>query len=109
NASGRSPYEWNLDEAAKLGLNEIPAYSPLAWSVPGCVSGWAALHERFGRTPIGDLLHPTIATAREGFPVSPIIAHDWPFDAKAFPSLAETFMPNGLAPIFGEIFTNNDL
>lgn len=109
NASGRAPYDWNLEGAAALGITEIPPYSPLAWSVPGCVSGWSALHERFGRTPIGNLFLPTIAYAREGFPVSPIIARDWAFDPKEFPSLAETFMPSGLAPLFGEIVTNPQL
>jgi len=34
NASGRSPYEWNLQQARDMGLKEIPTYSPLSWSVP---------------------------------------------------------------------------
>ncbi len=109
NASGRAPYDWNLAEAAKLGLKEIAPYTPLAWNVPGCVSGWSALHERFGKLSLANILHPAVACAREGFPVSPIIAGDWGFDAAKFPSLAETFLPNGLAPLFGEIFTNTNL
>jgi len=55
NASGRSPYEWDLDAARGLGIKAIPGYSPLAWSVPGCVSGWAALLERFGTRRAGRL------------------------------------------------------
>ncbi|MBT5707460.1 MAG: gamma-glutamyltransferase, partial [Verrucomicrobia bacterium] len=43
NASGRSPYNWNLNEVEKLGLTGIDPYSPLSWSVPGCVSGWEKL------------------------------------------------------------------
>ena len=29
NASGRAPYSWNLNEAAGLGLTEIPRVSPV--------------------------------------------------------------------------------
>ena len=109
NASGRSPYAWGLQDALNLGLKDIPPYSPLAWSVPGCVSGWQALHERFGKLKLEAIFGPVIRYAREGFPVSPIIAGDWPFESTKFPSLAETFMPGGKAPIFGEIFSNPDL
>ena len=109
NASGRSPYDWSLDAAGKLGVKTIPAYSPLAWSVPGCVSGWAALLDRFGGLGLAQLLEPTLHYAREGFPVSPIIAHDWPFDAGKFPTLAQTFMPAGRAPRFGDLVKNPEL
>jgi len=106
NASGRAPYNWDLDAAIGLGLKSIPAYSPLAWSVPGCVSGWQALHERFGKSTLARLFDPTIAYARQGFPVSPIIADDWGFDPKAFPTLAAVFAPDGQMPRFGDIFRN---
>lgn len=109
NASGRSPYEWSLNAAFDLGLESLPAYSPLAWSVPGCVSGWAALLDRFGTRAFGDLFAPVIEYARQGFPVSPIIADDWAFEADKYPTLAKTFMPDGTAPVFGDIFTNPDL
>jgi gamma-glutamyltranspeptidase/glutathione hydrolase len=46
NASGRAPYDWNIEEARKLALKAIPVYGPLSWSVPGCVSGWAELLKR---------------------------------------------------------------
>jgi len=109
NASGRAPYDWNLEAAQDLGLKSIPAYSPLAWSVPGCVSGWAALLDRFGAKTMAEVFAPTIAYAREGFPVSPIIAGGWGFDAKKHPTLAKTFLPDGRAPRFGDIFKNPDL
>ena len=109
NASGRSPYDWNLDEARKLGLKSIPVYGPLSWSVPGCVSGWAALLRRFGRLGMAKVLEPTIAYARDGFPVSPIIAAGWSADPKKYPTVAKTFIPGGVAPRFGDIFKNLDL
>ena len=44
--------------------------------VPGCVDGWLALHERFGRLPLADVLEPAAAYAADGFPASPMLA--WP-------------------------------
>ena len=76
NASGRSPL--GLDLATLLeeldGADSIPSVGPLPVSVPGCVSGWGALHERFGKLPFAELLAPTIGYAREGFPVTQVIA-----------------------------------
>lgn len=110
NASGRAPYGWNLAEARKHNLSTIPGASPFAWSVPGCVSGWKALGERFGRQKASDWFEPVVRYAREGFPVSPIIASDWgTMDAAKFPSLAATFAPGGASPRFGDVFTNPDL
>jgi gamma-glutamyltranspeptidase/glutathione hydrolase len=104
NASGRSPHEWTLDAAKAMGLDDIPSMGPLAWSVPGCVSGWGALHERFGAKPFADVLAASIDLARNGFPVSPLIASAWAFDAGAYPDLARHYMPDGKAPQFGDIF-----
>jgi len=109
NASGRSPYDWTIQQAQALGLKEIPAYSPLAWSVPGCVSGWAALQKRMGRLNLAQVLEPAIFYAREGFPVSPIIATSWSFGRIGNPALAKTFVPNGKTLRFGDIFKNPDL
>src|SRR4051812_10341815 len=47
-------------------------------TVPGCVDGWLALHERFGRRPIADVLAPATAYAEEGFPVAPLLAMSLP-------------------------------
>lgn len=73
NASGRSPYQWSLSNLLSLGLKEVPLYGPLSWSVPGCLSGWGALRERFGTLGLNSLLEAAIHYASEGFPVSPVI------------------------------------
>jgi gamma-glutamyltranspeptidase/glutathione hydrolase len=106
NASGRSAHAFTLEEAQKRGLTSIPSNSPLAWNVPGCVSGWQALLERFGSKPFADLAAPAIGYATEGFAVSPVIARDWSYLQPSTPTLAETFYNSGRAPKFGEIFTN---
>ena len=77
NASGRSPQSLTLDHFKQQGLTQIPPLSPLAVSVPGAVDGWFELHKRFGKLSMRKILAPTIAYAREGFPVTEIIARDW--------------------------------
>jgi gamma-glutamyltranspeptidase/glutathione hydrolase len=109
NASGRSPYDWNLDKALALGLKEIPLFGPLSWSVPGCVSGWSALQKRLGRFDLTRILQAPISYAREGFPVSPVIARSWTFGSGKNVNLAKTFMPDGQPLRFGDIFRNEDL
>jgi gamma-glutamyltranspeptidase/glutathione hydrolase len=112
NASGRSPKSLTLDHFKKLGLQHIPPYGPLPVSVPGAVDGWYELHGRFGRLPMKDLLAPTISYAREGFPVSELIAYYWQRGASTlqkWPGFADTFMPGGRAPRKGEIFRNPNL
>lgn len=106
NASGRAPYGWNLDKAAELGLDSIPRQSPLAWSVPGCVSGWGALADRFGSKSLDALLDSAIYYAREGFPLSPIISTYFAWPSNMAPEMADVYHPNGHTPKYGEIFKN---
>jgi len=110
NACGRSPLGLTADRIPpdpKDGT--IPLYSPYAWSVPGCVDGWAELHHRFGHRPFASLLAPAIRYAEEGFPLSPVIASDWARSSvrnQDKPGFREVFMPGGRAPAEGEIFRN---
>ena len=109
NASGRSPRSLTLDEFERRGLTRIPPYGPLPVSVPGAVDGWFELHGRFGSLPMRDVLAPAIRYAREGFPVSELIAWYWARGAARlaeYPGFAEIFMPGGRAPAKGEIFRN---
>ena len=43
-------------------------------TVPGCVDGLVALHERYGTLSLPDLLAPARRLAADGFPVSPTLA-----------------------------------
>ncbi|MEZ6035289.1 MAG: gamma-glutamyltransferase [Planctomycetaceae bacterium] len=106
NASGRAPYDWNLESAAALGLTSIPRVSPLSWNVPGCVSGWGALNSRFGKLKLSQCLESSIDYAVNGFPLSPIISTYFEFDAKQAPSLARVFHPGGQRPSYGDVFRN---
>ncbi|HDP76313.1 MAG TPA: gamma-glutamyltransferase [Bacteroidales bacterium] len=109
NASGRSPKTLTLDYFKQKGITRIPAFGPLPVSVPGCVDGWFELHKKFGRLPIQKILSPAISYAREGFPVSELIAYYWQRNAQRlmqYEGFAEVFMSNGKAPSKGEIFRN---
>ncbi len=109
NASGRAPQLMTIDYFREQGLEAIPPYGPLPVSVPGAVDGWFELHRRYGRLPMKQVLAPAIAYARNGFPVSEVIAYYLALSATrlaAYPGFAETFMPDGAMPRAGEVFRN---
>ncbi len=109
NASGRSPRSLTLEEFKKRELTKVPTHGPLPVSVPGCVDGWFELHEKFGSLPMEQILAPAIRYAREGFPVSELIAFYWNRSVpvqEEWPGFKETYMPGGRAPRKGEIFKN---
>ncbi|MFO7620294.1 MAG: gamma-glutamyltransferase [Bacteroidales bacterium] len=112
NASGRSPRSLRLDYFKSNGHEFIPARGPLPVSVPGCVDGWYEMHEMFGRLQMRDILQPAITYARDGFPVTEVIAYYLNLGTqtlKDYPNIKETFMPGGKAPEKGEIFRNPNL
>lgn len=105
NASGRSPQAWTPDRFN----GEIPYRGWESVTVPGAVSAWVTLSDRFGALPFADLFAPAIRYARDGFPVSPIIATLWARAAEELaeqPGFAACFMPKGRAPEAGEIFAS---
>jgi gamma-glutamyltranspeptidase/glutathione hydrolase len=113
NGSGRSPKSLSLKtlraELKKLNSSTIPPTGPLPVSVPGAVDGWFELHAKFGKLPMKELLQPAISYARNGFPVTEVIAEGWERNARAlskYPGFADVYMPKGRAPAKGEIFRN---
>jgi gamma-glutamyltranspeptidase/glutathione hydrolase len=109
NASGRAPQAMTIEYFRERGIDRIPKYGPLPVSVPGTVDGWFELHERYGRLPMSEILAPAIGYAREGFPVSEVIAFYMSRSVearRAYPGFVETFMPEGRMPEKGEIFRN---
>ena len=109
NASGRSPQGLTRSEFATRDYDAVPQLGPLSVSVPGAVDGWFRLHDRFGRLPMSELLAPAARYARDGFPVTEVIAHLWAAGADAraaYPGFADIFLPAGRAPRKGELFRN---
>jgi len=106
NASGRSPAAWNPERFK--GRSEMPTRGWDAITVPGAVSAWVALSERYGKLPFADLFEPAIRYATDGYMVSPTISRLWAAQVpqlKDVPGFAEHFMPRGRAPEAGEKFT----
>lgn len=109
NGSGHSPKSLTLEYLKKNGITHIPALGPLPVSVPGCVDGWFELHAKFGKLPMEQILAPTITYARDGFPVTEVIAYYMQRSSNSlgkFPGFKETYMPNGKMPAKGEVFKN---
>ncbi len=109
NASGRSPQNLTIDYFLENGYEMIPQRGALSVSVPGTVDGWFEMHEKFGELDMSEILRPAIQYAREGFPVTELIAYYLGRSApvlRRFPNFEETYMPEGRMPEKGEIFRN---
>jgi gamma-glutamyltranspeptidase/glutathione hydrolase len=112
NGSGRSPQALTLKWFQEHDYKAIPPVGPLPVNVPGAVDGWFALHERFGHLPMKDVLAPTIAYARDGFPVTELIAYYWQLSVprlSKFAGFTEQFTLDGKAPAKGQIWKNAHL
>ncbi|HAB17174.1 MAG TPA: gamma-glutamyltransferase [Verrucomicrobiales bacterium] len=112
NASGRSPYDMSLEDLQARNLKFIPSYGPLPVTVPGCVDGWFRLHEKFGRLPMRTNLTAAIGYARDGFPVSEVIARAWASNVvliSKYPNVLELYAPGGATPRKGQRFQNPQL
>ncbi|MHA1243141.1 MAG: gamma-glutamyltransferase [Candidatus Heimdallarchaeota archaeon] len=107
NASGWSPENLSLDYFKEQGLEKIPNIGILSVSVPGAVSGFEKVLEKFGTMPLKEVLKPAIYYAENGFPVSELVAFSW---YRALEKLsehsetAENYLMNGRAPRVGETF-----
>ena len=109
NASGRSPRDLTIDYFHENEYEFIPQRGALSVSVPGAVDGWFEMHGKFGKLDMKAILQPAIDYAREGFPVTELIAYYLQRSApilEGFPNFKETYMPDGRMPEKGEIFKN---
>lgn len=110
NGSGCSPAAWSAEY-----FSQYAEFPRLGWdtvTVPGAVSAWVRMSDRFGMLPFEALFEPAIKYARHGFHVSPIVAQNWARAADIyhdFPEFAETFLPHGKAPSAGELFRSENM
>lgn len=112
NSSGPAPMALTLEHFKKKGLEEVPDYGPLSWSVPGCVAGWFELHKKFGNLPMKTILEPTIKYAENGFPISELIAYYWKrgiLKFKDYENFQKLYAPGGKLLKKGDIFKNPEL
>lgn len=78
NSTGRAGSGADPQRLRRAGHQVMPFRDDIATvTVPGCVDGWMALHERFGRLPLTDVLESAERYAEEGFPASPTLANEF--------------------------------
>lgn len=107
NGSGRSPAAMTLERFS--GAAQMPVLGWDSVTVPGAVSTWVALSERYGRLDFASLFEPAIVYARDGFQVGPISARYWKLAENSygrFESFREHFLP---APAAGERVRRPDM
>src|SRR5215213_3284154 len=111
NASGRAGSLMKHETLQQRGFRSGSQKGAMSVTVPGALAGWDMLLRTHGRRTLAQVLQPAIAYARDGFPVSPIIAAQWANETnflKRDSAAAATFLPGGHAPKAGEWFQNPD-
>ena len=68
NSSGRAGSGASAQQLRDEGHTVMPFRDDIrSVTIPGCVDGWLALHERYGRLPLADVFAPAASYAQEGF------------------------------------------
>ncbi len=110
NASGNAPQSWTPDYFKRKYGSDVatpPKRGFDSVTVPGAVSSWVALSERFGKLPFADLMEPAIDIAERGYLLPVVVQQKWAAatpELQSMPGFAEGFLPWGRAPDVGELF-----
>src|SRR5687768_14360728 len=111
NASGRAGSLMTRETLEARGFRAGSQQGVMSVTVPGALAGWDLLLRTHGRRTLAQVLQPAIAYARDGFPVSPIIAAQWANETSFLQrdsAAAATYLAGGRAPKAGEWFRNPD-
>ena len=111
NGSGRAPYKATIDAMVKMGLEAMPELGMLTVTVPGALHAWAEAQQRFGRLDLAAVLEDAIHHAKNGYPVSEIIAGEWKNAEETLRSHpgGSAYLLGGHAPKPGQLFKNPSL
>ncbi|MGE0555163.1 MAG: gamma-glutamyltransferase [Gemmatimonadales bacterium] len=112
NASGRSGALLTRKALVDRGHTRMPGSGAESVTVPGALSGWAELLERYGTLSLADAMAPAIDLAENGFPLTPVIARDWEETGAVLlsdPGGRATYTSDGAFPKTGDWLTNKDL
>ncbi|MBN2228570.1 MAG: gamma-glutamyltransferase [Candidatus Thorarchaeota archaeon] len=111
NGSGRSGSLITLDDLLERGWTSMPVRGGASVSVPGAMHMWYYLVEKYGSLEFSEVLEPAIYYARNGFPVSPIIAQVWPLAVHSLinDEAKRIYTIDGRSPRVGEILKNPGL
>ncbi|MFM8610710.1 MAG: gamma-glutamyltransferase family protein [Burkholderiaceae bacterium] len=110
NASGGAPAAWTPEYfKRKYGMDAKapPKRGFDSVTIPGAVSAWVALSEKFGKLPFADLLEPAIEVAERGYLMPVVVQQKWEAatpELQNLPGFADAFLPWGRAPKVGELF-----
>lgn len=112
NASGRSGSLMTRETLVERKRTSI-SQGIESVTVPGALSGWASLLQKYGTLSLAQALAPAIAIAENGFPVTPIIAGQWADEVALLRrdegAKATLLIDGQRAPKAGEWFRNPDL
>ncbi len=119
-SSGRSPKSLTLETVRSRAVNgHIPALGAVSVSTPGCLGGWWALHQRYGKLKWVELFEPAIYACENGDPTPQIIGFYLKRNMAAFlransgveetANAVHTYMPGGVAPNEYDVRRNPDL
>ena len=106
NGSGPAPSGASLERIGAAPF--VPDHGAQAVTLPGAISGWTALLDRFGSRSLDQLWLPAIRYAREGYPVGESMAGFWRVggpmvQGSASADFLATLYPGGRAPQPGEL------
>ena len=107
NASGRAPAAWSLDRFA--GRKRMPELGWDSVTVPGAVSSWVALSDRYGKLPFEALFESAIHYAKNGFLVGPKSAFYWQLLEGHYSDYPDWIAHFGPVPKAGERFMRPDM
>lgn len=109
NGSGPLGRDFSAESLRQRGHSHMPTHGGISVTTPGSVRAWEAALTRFGRFGLDTVLAPAIDYARDGFPVSPLIARQWAASTKLLSRHADSrrvWLPGGRAPRAGQLFRN---
>ena len=99
NAAGFAGSGADADRLRAQGLDRIPLRGHIASvTVPGAVDGWLALHGRYGRLPLAEVLAEAVRMASDGFAASPHLADRAPevADVEGNTDIPADLQPGGI-------------
>ena len=106
NGSGRCPRGLTLDALRQRGFEGVPSKGWGSVTVPGAIDAFSEVLQRHGRLSLAEVVEPAYIYARDGFPVSEIIAEQWQHDAPLLSqhsASAQTYLIDGKPPRAGDV------
>ncbi len=110
NGSGCAPQAWCTEyfHTKYVGSATAPPKRGMdSVTVPGAVSSWVQMSQRFGKLPFADLMEPAAEIAERGYLLPPVVQQKWAAatgELQGMPGFAQSFLPWGRAPRVGELF-----